>query len=31
MKNDKRNLDEEDLQLYGLPEKATEKLMNQIR
>ena len=30
-KNDKRKIDEESLQLYGLVEKATERLMNQIR
>ena len=29
-KNNKRKIDEESLQLYGLVEKATEKLMNQI-
>ena len=29
-KNDKRKIDEETLQLYGLVKKATEKLMNQI-
>ena len=29
-KNNKRKIDEEILQLYGLVEKATEKLMNQI-
>ena len=31
MKNDKRKIDEESLQLYVLVEKATERLMNQIR
>ena len=30
-KNDKRKIDEENLQLYGLVEKAIERLMNQIR
>ena len=30
-KNDKRKIDEESLQLYVLVEKATERLMNQIR
>ena len=29
-KNDKRKIDEESLQLYGLVKKATERLMNQI-
>ena len=29
-KNDKRKIDEETLQLFGLVKKATEKLMNQI-
>ena len=29
-KNNKRKIDEESLQLYGLVEKATEKRMNQI-
>ena len=29
-KNDKRKIYKESLQLYGLDEKATEKLMNQI-
>ena len=29
-KNDKRKIDEERLQLYGLVKKATERLMNQI-
>ena len=30
-KNNKIKIDEESLQLYGLVEKATEKLMNRIR
>ena len=29
-KNTKRKIDEKNLQLYGLVEKGTEKLMNQI-